>query len=96
LLAGSIGNAAAAAAYAADIAWRLAWLVATMGVILAVLDFVVARHAWLISHRMSRADIQREARETAGDPEMKARRREAHQHMMRSADYDTENRERKP
>jgi type III secretory pathway component EscU len=45
---------------------------------------------------MSRADIQREARETAGDPEMKARRREAHQQLMRSADYDTENRERKP
>jgi flagellar biosynthesis protein FlhB len=84
-LANATGDAAAGAAVAGTLAWRLGWLAALAGLFLAGLDLLVTRYAWLRRHRMTKDEVKREFRETEGDPEIKAARRRAHQEMMAGA-----------
>lgn len=52
---------------------------------LAVLDLVVTRRGWLARLRMSRGEVEREQRESEGDPQLKAARQRAHQELLASA-----------
>lgn len=59
---------------------------AAMGLLLAALDVVVTRMAWRKKLRMTRADVERERKESEGDPRLRADRRRAHQDMLAAAD----------
>jgi flagellar biosynthesis protein FlhB len=52
---------------------------------LAVMDLVVTRRGWLARLRMTKQDVQREHRESEGDPQLKAARERAHREMLNSA-----------
>ena len=83
--AATTGNARAAAALAASCATRVAWLAASVGLALGLLDLLLTRRAWLQRHRMSKEEIKREYRESEGDPALKAARRRAHQEALTGA-----------
>jgi flagellar biosynthesis protein FlhB len=83
--ASSIGNARAAATLAAQLASKVAWFAAALGVSLGLLDVLLTRRAWFQRHRMSKDEIKREHRESEGDPAVKAARRRAHQEALTSA-----------
>ena len=61
---------------------RLGVLVALVGVGLALVDLVIVHRAWRVRHRMSKDEIRREYREAEGDPEVRARRKRAHQEAL--------------
>ena len=56
--------------------------VALFGVALGLVDLLVVRQLWRRRHRMSRDEVRREYREAEGDPELRARRRRAHQEAL--------------
>jgi flagellar biosynthesis protein FlhB len=56
--------------------------VALIGVVLGVVDLVIVERSWRRRHRMSKDEVRREFREAEGDPEVKAKRRRAHQEAL--------------
>jgi type III secretion protein U len=83
--AAAVGNARAAAGLAASSATRVAWLAASVGLALGLIDLLLTRRAWFQRHRMSKDEIKREYRESEGDPALKAARRRAHQEALTGA-----------
>jgi flagellar biosynthesis protein FlhB len=81
----SPGELSRAIALAGSVSHRLAGYAALVAVVLAALDLLVVRRAWLERWRMTRDEVRRESRENEGDPELKAARRRAHQEMLKSA-----------
>lgn len=84
-LSGTPGEIGAALALAGTGALRIARDAAAVGLALGLLDLLVVRRAWRRRWMMTRAEAQREFRETEGDPELKAARRRAHQEVLISA-----------
>jgi flagellar biosynthesis protein FlhB len=84
-LAGTVGDASLAAALGGQLARRLLWWGALVGLALGGLDVLLTRRAWLRRNRMTKDEIRREHREAEGDPEIKAARRRAHQEMLAGA-----------
>lgn len=68
--------AAAGAAFGAAI--RAAFAVCALGAVFGVLEFGVARAAWLRKLRMSFEEYRREMKEQDGDPQVRGRRRALH------------------
>jgi flagellar biosynthesis protein FlhB len=81
----SSGELLPSALLAARSARQLAFAAAAIGAALALVDALVVRRAWLRRWMMTREEVQREHRESEGDPELKAARRRAHQEMLTSA-----------
>lgn len=84
-LAATPGELGPSMALAASSALQLAWYSAAVGLVLAAVDVVMNRQAWLKRWMMSRDELQREHKENEGDPELKASRKRAHQEMLASA-----------
>jgi flagellar biosynthesis protein FlhB len=84
-LANTVGELRAAIGLASDAAFGIARDAAFVCLGFGLLDYVVVRRAWLGRWRMTRAEVQREFKETEGDPELKAARRRAHQEVLLSA-----------
>ena len=84
-LLGSVADLSSAVAVAALTSQRLAKSAAGVGLVLAAIDVLVVRRAWLKRWMMTRDEVRRESRESEGDPEIKAARRRAHQEMLTSA-----------
>src|SRR6185369_8116096 len=61
---------------------KLGVLVALVGIGLGLVDLVIAHRAWRSRLRMTKDEIRREYREAEGDPELKAKRRRAHQEAL--------------
>ncbi|WP_394839916.1 EscU/YscU/HrcU family type III secretion system export apparatus switch protein [Pendulispora rubella] len=78
-LAGRVPHIAPAGAI---IALRLARSAAILGLAVGALDLVVRRRLWLSRLRMTKAEVDRERRESEGDPEWKAARARAHHERM--------------
>ncbi len=55
---------------------------ALVGLALAGIDVALQHRAFRLRHRMTKDDVRREHREAEGDPEIKARRRRAHQEAL--------------
>jgi flagellar biosynthesis protein FlhB len=83
-LAGTPGELGAALSLAGSAAWRIARDAALVGLALGLLDLLVTRRAWRQRWMMTRAEVQRDFRESEGDPELKAARRRAHQEVWLS------------
>jgi flagellar biosynthesis protein FlhB len=81
----AVGRSAAAAALASVASRRIARDAALVGLAFAILDLVVVRRAFLRKLRMSKAEVQREHRESEGDPQLKAARHRAHRDMLAAA-----------
>jgi flagellar biosynthesis protein FlhB len=56
--------------------------VALFGIALGLIDLVIVHRLWRRRHRMSKDEVRREFREAEGDPEVRARRRRAHQEAL--------------
>jgi flagellar biosynthesis protein FlhB len=56
--------------------------VALFGIALGLVDLLVVVRLWRGRHRMTRDEVRREFREAEGDPEVRARRRRAHQEAL--------------
>jgi flagellar biosynthesis protein FlhB len=84
-LAGTPGQLGAALGLAGTAASRIARDAALVGLAHGLLDLVVVRRAWTRRWMMTRSEVQREFKETEGDPELKAARRGAHQEVLFSA-----------
>ncbi|HTA94371.1 MAG TPA: EscU/YscU/HrcU family type III secretion system export apparatus switch protein [Polyangiaceae bacterium] len=83
--AAAVGDARAAVALAGNLASRVAWFAAAIGLSLGLVDLLLTRRAWFNRHRMSKDEIKREYRESEGDPAVKAARRRAHQEALTGA-----------
>jgi type III secretion protein U len=81
----AVGDSRAAAVLAASSAMRVAWLAASVGVALGLVDLLLTRRAWFQRHRMTKDEVKREHRESEGDPTLKAARRRAHQEALTGA-----------
>jgi flagellar biosynthesis protein FlhB len=81
-VAATAGNELAVAPLLVALGKKLGVAVALVGVGLAVLDRVVVERAWRARHRMTKDEIKREYRQAEGDPEVRARRRRAHQEAL--------------
>ncbi|WP_394850631.1 EscU/YscU/HrcU family type III secretion system export apparatus switch protein [Pendulispora brunnea] len=69
----------------ATIALRLARSAAVLGLAVGALDLVVRRRFWLTRLRMTKSEVERERKESEGDPEWKAARARAHRERMMQA-----------
>jgi flagellar biosynthesis protein FlhB len=78
----SSGNAYAAVPLIDALARKLGWAAAAVGLVLGLADLVIVRRAWRQRHRMSKDEVRREYRESEGDPELKAKRKRAHQEAL--------------
>jgi flagellar biosynthesis protein FlhB len=76
---------AAALAVAGEVALELARRAAAIGLVVALADLLVSRSAFFAKLKMSKAEVQREHRESEGDPHLKAARRRAHQELLTMA-----------
>jgi flagellar biosynthesis protein FlhB len=81
-VAATLGRGEAVASTAWLLARRLLWGAALVGLVLGGVDYFFVRRAWLARHRMTKDEVQREHRESEGDPEVKAARRRAHQEAL--------------
>jgi len=54
-------------------------------VALSVVDLIVTRRSWISKLRMTKQEVQREHRESEGDPQLKSARERAHQELLASA-----------
>jgi type III secretion protein U len=70
---------------AAEVSRSLAWNAALVGLALGVLDAVVIRQEWLRRLRMTKEEVQREHKESEGDPQVKQARERAHHEMLAAA-----------
>jgi flagellar biosynthesis protein FlhB len=77
-----IGEPASAGALAAALGQRVAWGAALFGLGLGALDLAVVHRGFLRRHRMTREEVERERRESEGDPRLKAARRRAHREVL--------------
>jgi flagellar biosynthesis protein FlhB len=84
-LARATGRLDAVIAIAPALAMALVERVALVGLVLGVIDLVVARRSWRNRLRMSKEEIKREHKESEGDPQLKAARERAHQELLASA-----------
>ena len=66
----------------AILALRLARSAAVLGLAVGALDLVVRRRFWFTRLRMSKSEVDRERKESEGDPEWKAARARAHRERM--------------
>lgn len=78
----SSGNARAAVPLIDVLGRKLAWAAAAVGLLLGFVDLVIVRRAWRERHRMTKDEVRREYRESEGDPEIKAKRKRAHQEAL--------------
>ena len=76
------GNLPAVAPLTLALGRTLGVLVALFGVGLGLVDLVIVGRLWRRRHRMSKDEVRREFREAEGDPEVKAKRRRAHQEVL--------------
>ncbi len=83
-LARTTGRLDAAVALAGHLARSLTKGAAFVGLGFALLDLVVTRRSWLARLRMSKDEVRREHKESAGDPQVKAARERAHHEVMTS------------
>jgi len=79
------GNELGVASVVGRLGARLGWAAALVGLGLGLVDLVIVRRAWRERHRMSKDEVRREYREAEGDPEMRARRKRAHQEALAGA-----------
>jgi flagellar biosynthesis protein FlhB len=79
---GELGQALSVAGLAAG---RIARDAALLGLALGLVDLLVVRRAWRRRWMMTHAEVQRDFRESEGNPELKAARRRAHQEVWLSA-----------
>jgi len=85
---GTLGSVSSALSVLGSVVYELAWVAAGVALCLGALDFLFQHRAWLLRHRMSRAEIEREARDTEADPELRAQRRRTHaQETRKPANY---------
>jgi flagellar biosynthetic protein FlhB len=68
-----------------DAAGALAGRTALVGLLLAAVDLLVTRRAWLRRLRMTKDEVRREHRESEGDPQVKAARERAYHEMLSQA-----------
>jgi len=68
-----------------EVAGGLAWRVSLLGLALGVIDYAVMRRSWWRRLRMSKDEIQREHRESEGDPSIKAARDRAYRELLAQA-----------
>jgi type III secretion protein U len=80
-----VGQPQTALALSGSLLKRLVWFAAAVGLVLAVVDLLVTRWAWLRRHRMSRHEVTQEHKEAEGDPQIKATRRRAHEQLLHNA-----------
>jgi type III secretion protein U len=78
----SSGNAEAAVTLIDALGRKLGWVATAVGLVLGLADLVIVRRAWRRRHRMSKDEVRREYRESEGDPELKAKRKRAHQEAL--------------
>lgn len=83
-LATTLGSADSAARVGAELARRISWWAAGVGLVVAVIDKLVRHQAWLRRHHMSREEVLQEARESEGDPTFRQARRRSHQELIDS------------
>jgi flagellar biosynthesis protein FlhB len=76
------GNSAAVAPVALVLGRTLGIVMALGGIALGLVDLLIVGRLWRRRHRMTRDEVRREYREAEGDPELRARRRRAHQEAL--------------
>jgi flagellar biosynthesis protein FlhB len=81
-LARSVGNERAIVPLFSVLGKRLAVGAALVGLALGAVDLAVSARAWRTRLKMTKDEVRREHREAEGDPELKARRRRAHQEAI--------------
>jgi flagellar biosynthesis protein FlhB len=81
-VAAAAGNELAVAPLVGALGKKLGVLVALVGVGLGLVDLVITHRAWRARHRMTKDEIRREFREAEGNPEIRAKRRRAHQEAL--------------
>jgi flagellar biosynthesis protein FlhB len=81
-VANAAGNDAAIAPVVLALGKSIGWSAVLVGLGLGAVDLAVSRHAFLTRHRMTKDEVRREHREAEGDPELKAKRRRAHQEAL--------------
>lgn len=84
-LVASTGRAESAAFWAGVLARRLLWFALAISAVSAAIDVLLVRRSWFKRNRMSKEEVQREYRESEGDPQIKQERRRAHQEMLDNA-----------
>jgi flagellar biosynthesis protein FlhB len=72
-------------ALAGDVALTVVRDAAWIGLLFGAADLWVTRRAWRGRLRMSKDEVRREAKESDGDPQMKAARERVHQEMLAEA-----------
>jgi flagellar biosynthesis protein FlhB len=70
---------------AADVARGLAWRAGIVGLVLGAADLAVTRRAWLRRLRMTKDEVNREYKESEGDPQIKAARERAYRELLAQA-----------
>lgn len=81
-LAETAGNELAVGPLALAVGRSLGVAVALAGVALGAVDLVIVHRLWRSRHRMTKDEVRREFREAEGDPEIRAKRRRAHQEAL--------------
>lgn len=84
-LAASVGSVRAALQLAAELGRQLLWAALAVTALGAVIDALMVRSAWLGRLRMTRAEVQREQRENAGDAGLKQARQRVARELLRNA-----------
>jgi FlhB-like protein len=79
------GNELGIASFVGRLGGRLGWYAALVGLALGLVDLLIVRRAWHERHRMSKDEVRREHREAEGDPEVRAKRKRAHQEALTGA-----------
>lgn len=84
-LARAAGRTAAAVAIAGAVASRVGRGTLAVALVIGAVDLLVVRRAFWSKLKMTRAEVQREHRESEGDPQLKAARERAHHEMLAAA-----------
>jgi flagellar biosynthesis protein FlhB len=81
-VANAAGNDAAILPLVLALGKSIGFSAVVVGLALTAVDLAVSRHAFHRRHRMTKDEVRREHREAEGDPELKAKRRRAHQEAL--------------
>jgi flagellar biosynthesis protein FlhB len=81
-LVATTGSADVIAPLTLELGRKLGIGVALLGVGLALVDLGIVHRAWRQRNRMTKDEVRREFREAEGDPEIRAKRRRAHQEAL--------------
>ena len=84
-LARCAGRIDQAIAVAGTLTFEVARDVVIVLIVLAAADLVVTHRSWFARLKMSRSEVQREHKESEGDPQLKAERERAHQELVNAA-----------